>query len=116
MSFILIRRQGDLERCTLCPREVEIFSKEVAHAQFLIVALSDPSYLGGGKCDECHHVVCVACATKTVYGSGLRRLHCPRCGNFLVGLRRAPHDVHTRGAFLKDPPDFTGSPAEVRRR
>jgi hypothetical protein len=52
----------------------------------------------------------VTCATKTVYGNGMRRLHCPACGSFLAGIHSRP-DVNSAGAFLSDPPEFAGRPA-----
>jgi len=105
---ITIRVKGDNEPCNYCERDVEIFSEAASHAKFLIVRMEHHPTLGGGKCPKCHTYACISCATKTVYGKGLRRLHCPDCGLFLVGLRRTEGDSNNMGAFLEEPPEFSG--------
>lgn len=112
MASIIIRKKGDHEPCAGCARDVEIFTHEAAIARFLIVRLAERPTLGGGRCPGCEVAYCIACSTKTVYGSGMRRLHCPTCGRFLVGLRRAPDAIDKSGAFLEDPPEFSGKPAK----
>jgi len=107
-SYISIRIKGDNEPCSFCDGDVEIFSEEAKKARFLIIRLEDRPTLGGGKCPKCHKYACIACATKTVYGKGLRRLHCPECGLLLMGLRRTDDDSQTKGAFLEEPPEFSG--------
>lgn len=108
VSYIIIRKKGDAEPCGLCEGEVEIFDQEAAQARFLIVRMAARPFLGGGRCPRCEHCVCLTCATTTVYGAGQRRLHCPRCGSLLVGLRRGPGDEPRWGAFLEEPPEFSG--------
>src|ERR1700752_358545 len=112
MSYITIRMKGDSEPCSFCERDVEIFSEEAKRAKFLIIRLQDRPTLGGGKCRKCHKHVCIECSVKTVYGKGLRRLHCPQCGLFLVGLRRADNDGQKMGAFIEEPPEFSGRKRE----
>jgi hypothetical protein len=108
--YIVIRPKGDHEPCDGCGHAIEIFTEEGAHARFLMVRLADHPSLGGGTCPKCRKRTCIACAIKTVYGSGIRRLHCPGCGSFLAGLRRTADDAQRTGAFLDEPPEFSGPP------
>lgn len=109
MSYITIRMKGPFSKpCDKCDHEIEIFSKDAAEAKFLIVRLADRPFLGGGKCLSCGNNVCISCAIKTVYGRDLRRLHCPDCGGFLMGLTRTPDSQVKIGAFLEEPPEFSG--------
>src|SRR6185436_254261 len=78
MSYIIIRKKAPYcKPCDKCDREIEVFSHDAAEASFLIVRLADRPFLGGGKCLTCGQNVCISCAINTVYGRGLRRLHCP---------------------------------------
>lgn len=112
MSYITIRIKGDHEPCSFCERDVEIFSEQAKRAKFLMIRLQELPTLGGGKCPKCNKYVCIECAVKTVYGKGLRRLHCPECGLFLVGLRYTDCDSHHLGAFIEEPPEFSGRKRE----
>jgi hypothetical protein len=114
MGYITIRIKGDSESCNFCDRDVEVFSNEAKRARFLIIRLQDRPVLGGGKCPKCQKYVCISCAVKTVYGKGLRRLHCPDCGLFLVGLRRTEDESQNMGAFLDEPPEFSGRKRELQ--
>jgi hypothetical protein len=109
VSYIIIRKKGPFcKPCDKCDHEIEVFSKDAAEARFLIVRLADRPFLGGGKCPTCGQNVCISCAIKTVYGRGLRRLHCPECGDFLMGLMGSPDSQMNMGAFLEEPPEFAG--------
>jgi len=115
MPYITIRRKGKGGPCSGgCSRDVEVFQQEAAEARFLIIRLSERPLLGGGRCPECRKFYCVGCATKTVYGKNMRRIHCPECGRFLVGVAWKPDQSNSIGAFLSDPPEFSGrrSPVE----
>ena len=114
MSYIFIRKKGDHEPCSFCDRDVEVFVEEAKHAKFLIIRVEERPTLGGGQCQKCRKYACISCATKTVYGKGLRRLHCPECGMFLVGLRRTEEDTSNMGAFLEEPPEFSGRERKTR--
>jgi hypothetical protein len=111
LSLITLLPEGDTEPCGLCGGRVENFGGEAARARFLIVRMADRPFLGGGKCPRCVRCVCLSCAATTVYGAGQRRLHCPRCGSFLVGLRRAADDDGRWGAYLVGPPELGGMDA-----
>jgi len=102
---LVIRPAGELEKCSLCEREIEVFGEEALDARFLIVKLKELAAQGGGKCLACKQFICIECSVKTVYGEGMRRLHCPDCGDFLAGLLRNTDSDDKRGAFLLQPPD-----------
>lgn len=105
---IVVRVAGECEECSLCAREIEVFGEEALAARFLIVKLDEFAGMGGGKCLTCGGQVCIECAVKTAYGKGMRRLHCPKCGEFLAGLRYDPATGRNLGAFLLEPAEFSG--------
>ena len=108
MSYIIIRKKGMGGPCSACDRDVEVFSQEAAEARFLIIRLAERPSLGGGECPKCKELYCVSCATKTVYGKGMRRIHCPACGSLLVGIQYKQEGGRGMGGFLSDPPEFSG--------
>jgi len=105
---IVVRVAGESGECSLCQREIEIFGEEALAARFLIVKLDEFAGMGGGKCLTCSRQVCIECAVKTAYGKGMRRLHCPNCGEFLAGWRYDPASNQNMGAFLLEPAEFHG--------
>jgi hypothetical protein len=112
-SYAGFRIRGDHEPCIACDHEIEVFNRDALKASFLIVRVDRRQSLGGGRCVECETCFCIGCATMTVYGAGMRRLHCPECGRFLVGLRFVAKDTASGGAFLDEPPEFSGNRATM---
>ena len=102
---IVARPAGESETCDHCSRNIEVFATEALEARFLIVKLSDVIFRGGGRCESCQKFACISCAVKTVYGDRQRRLHCPDCGLFLVGIRRQAGSANQIGGYLTEP-DF----------
>jgi hypothetical protein len=110
MGYLIVRAKGKGGPCAGCGGDVEIFSAEAAEARFLIIRLVEVPSLGGGRCLLCEKLYCVSCAVKTIYGKGMRRLHCPDCGSLLAGIEYRG-DGGGMGGFLSEPPEFSGREA-----